>query len=442
MFARVALALLLTGAPVGAQGTASPGAPAVSAAPAQADPVRSPRAEPGSELRISLLTMGPGEAVWELFGHNALVVENLATGEKLAYNWGLFDFNEENFYRNFIQGAMRYWMAGIDYDLTVASYRQAGRDLYLQELNFTPAQRQALRDFVEWNALPENRYYRYDYFLDNCSTRVRDAIDDALGGTLRATTDTIATGTTHRWHSRRLTQVQPSSYLGIEIGLGSPTDRPISAWEESFLPMRLRDHVRLVQTVDATGAPVPLVGEDVLLFDGPAGDEPDAPPVWWPGFLVVGLALAAAIIGLARRAEGGSAGAAAWLGRLGATWSLVAGIAGLLLAFLWLATAHTSTHWNANLLLLNPLSLLLVVGFPRLVRQRGGAVARPVALVVAGLAVCGLIVLVLPGARQYVHETVALALPVHLALAWAAARPAWSPARVPKREAPAATTAA
>ncbi len=386
-------------------------------------------AAPGSNLRISLLTMGPGDAIWELFGHNALVVEDLATGERLAYNWGLFDFSEEDFFPNFIRGAMRYWMAGIDYDITIASYRQAGRDLYLQELNLTPAQRQELREFVEWNALPENRFYRYDYFLDNCSTRVRDAIDRAVNGTLRSTLDSIATGTTFRWHSRRLTQVQPPSYLGIEIGLGSPTDHPISAWEESFLPMQLREHVRRVQIIDASGVRVPLVASDVTLFDGPAGDEPAAPPRWWPIFLSIGLLVAGGLVLLIRRAEGrvdaaGSAGAAAaWLAWIGAAWSVVAGLAGILLAFLWLGTAHTATHWNANLLLLNPLSLILVVAFPRYVRRGGGSgVARPVAVMVATLAIAGALVLVIPGARQYVHEMVALALPIHLALAWAALR--------------------
>src|SRR5690606_16817478 len=276
----------------------------------------------GAGLRVSLLTMGPGRAVWELFGHNALLIENTRTGERVAYNWGLFDFAADDFYPNFIRGAMRYWMAPFDADAMIASYARAGRDVYEQELNLTPVQRARLQAFVEWNALEENRYYRYDYFLDNCSTRVRDAIDGALGGILRTTLDTEPTGTTFRWHSRRLTQVQPLTYAGIEAGLASPTDVPISAWAESFLPMQLREHVRMVQVTMPDGRLEPLVLRESLVFDGTMPPEPHRPPTWWPYFLAFGLALGATIALLARAVKRGSRRASTWLAALGAGWSV------------------------------------------------------------------------------------------------------------------------
>src|SRR5690606_25747772 len=86
----------------------------------------------GAGLRVSLLTMGPGRAVWELFGHNALLVEDTRTGERIAYNWGLFDFADEDFYPNFIRGAMRYWMAPFDADAMIAMYARDGRAVYEQ----------------------------------------------------------------------------------------------------------------------------------------------------------------------------------------------------------------------------------------------------------------------------------------------------------------------
>ena len=375
----------------------------------------------GSDLRVSLVTMGPGRAVWELFGHNALLIENTRTGERLAYNWGLFDFADEDFYSNFIRGAMRYWMAPFDADGMIAAYTRDGRDVYEQVLNLTPVQRARLHAYVDWNALEENSHYHYDYFLDNCSTRIRDVIDLALGGALRTALDTQPTGTTFRWHSRRLTQVQPLTYIGIEAGLASPTDRPISAWAESFLPMQLREHVRTVQVTAADGRAEPLVLSERVLYDGPLPGEPALPPTWWPWFLAAGVVVGVVIVQLARSTVHGSRTAANWLAGFTIGWSSLAGIAGLLILFLWFGTAHSATQGNWNVLQFNPLSLVLVPLLPGMIRNgRARAATRRIAAVVASLAVVGAALVAVP--LQYTIEMVALALPIHLAVAWAVSR--------------------
>jgi hypothetical protein len=142
---------------------------------------------------------------------------------------------------------MRYWMSGYPGERTVEAYASYNRSVWAQELSMTPAEKQTLLEFVQWNERPENRFYHYDYFRDNCSTRVRDALDRALGGRLRATLDTIPTGTTYRWHTRRLTEGSLPVYGGMDVVLGPLGDRPISAWEEAFVPMLLRDHLRNVR---------------------------------------------------------------------------------------------------------------------------------------------------------------------------------------------------
>ncbi|HEU4630204.1 MAG TPA: DUF4105 domain-containing protein, partial [Gemmatimonadaceae bacterium] len=223
------LAAVLAAAPAGAQ-------PVATAPPADA--------EPGAELTIYLVTMGPGDAIWEKFGHNAIWVHDAATGSDVAYNWGMFDFTEADFIPRFLKGSMRYWMAGYQAQPMIAAYARMNRSVYVQELALTPAQRRELRDFVVWNAQPQNAYYHYDYFRDNCSTRVRDAIDRVLGGRIRAAFDTVVTGTSYRWHMRRLTQEEQPLYTGMHLVLGQPGDRPISAWEAMFLPMKLHDYVR------------------------------------------------------------------------------------------------------------------------------------------------------------------------------------------------------
>src|SRR5262249_4028949 len=126
-------------------------------APAAAQLPRPPEpAVAGSELTISLMTMGAGVRVWELFGHNAILVEDTSLGTAIAYNYGMFDFRQENFLWRFIQGRMRYWMEGFDLASTLVIYRRANRSVWVQELNLSPSQRVALRDFLEWNERPEN----------------------------------------------------------------------------------------------------------------------------------------------------------------------------------------------------------------------------------------------------------------------------------------------
>jgi hypothetical protein len=203
------------------------------------------------------------------------------------------------------------------------------------------------------------------------------------------------------------------------VGLARPTDEPISAWAESFLPMQLREHVRNVHVTAAEGRPESLVLNERVLFEGSLPPEPDTPPVWWPYFLIIGVLLAATIVTLARSARRGSARAAGWLAFVGAGWSLFAGVVGALILFLWLGTAHSATHGNWNVLQFNPLSLALVPAFPAMVRRGARTRAvRMVAIGVAALSVAGAALLSVP--LQYTAETVSLALPVHLAIAWAA----------------------
>src|SRR5688500_18578995 len=118
---------------------------------------------PGDALTVSLVTMGVGVRVWERFGHNAILVEDRARGTRTAYNYGLFDFRQEDFLVRFIQGRMWYWMQGLDADAMLQSYIRDNRSVWIQELELSPGQRVALQEFLLWNERPENRYYRYDY---------------------------------------------------------------------------------------------------------------------------------------------------------------------------------------------------------------------------------------------------------------------------------------
>jgi hypothetical protein len=303
----------------------------------------------------------------------------------------------------------------------IRRYAYYERSVWSQELALSPAQRAALRDFVLWNERPENRYYRYDYYRDNCSTRVRDALDRVLGGQLRRALEPIVTTASYRSHTERLTADDLAVYTGIDVALGQPADRPITAWEEGFIPMSLRDRVRAVR-VDDGGAAHPLVLRERVLYESPRPPEAAAPPDRLPLYLAVGLGLAALVVALGLAARAGRAGRAAWA-TVVAAWSLVAGIGGIVLLLVY-GTRHVYWWANENVLQLAPLSLLLVVLAPLALRSAGraAAAARGVALAVAALALAGLLLKALPWFDQRNGEIVALVLPVHLAVAWSVAR--------------------
>ncbi len=412
--ARVLLAaLLLSGAgPAAAggarqdQGTASPAASAPSA----------PR-ERGDELRIWLVTAGPGDAVWEHYGHNALRVLDTRTGRDVSYNWGFFDFRQADFMARFLQGRMLYMVASLRTDVMIDQYRETDREVVLQELDLTPAEKLMLRDAAHENALPHNRDFIYQYFLDNCSTRVRDLLDRVLGGALRQALEGRGTGLSYRDHTRRLTQVDPLVHTGADLALGAPADREISAWEELFLPLALRDRMRSV-LITRGGETRPLVLAEETLYRARRPPEPAAPPAWLGRYLAAGLLLgalfAAAGTPRVRATPTLRRGALA----LAAGWSLAAGGAGTILVLL-LATDHVFSWWNENLFLFNPLPLGLAALLPLSTRSeawRGRT--RALAAAVAAVGLAGLLWQLAPASVQPNAMFFVLALPAHLGIAW------------------------
>jgi hypothetical protein len=423
-----ARAAALAGALAAALAAASAGA-----APLGAQ-ITAPRAlplepEPGSELVVYLMTMGEGDLVWERFGHNAIWIHDPATRTDHTYNWGLFDFDQPGFLRRFIQGRMWYWMDAFDAHRTADAYVRHNRSVWVQELELTPSQKRDLAEYLEWHRLPENRFYRYDYYYDNCSTRVRDALDRVLGGQIARQTMDAPAGATLRSHTRRVTTIEPVTYTGLLIGLGQPVDRPISIWEEMFLPLSMRESVRDLTVIDDQGRERPLVRAERTLFTADRPPLPDAPPRWWPAYLLLGLAIAGAALALGHFAPR-SRGARAALATLGGAWMLIAGILGILLAFLWGFTDHAAAYRNENLFQFNPLALPLAALFPSLLYRprRAPGLTTALAAAVAGIAVLGLLLQPLPWFSQVNGEIIALALPVHLAIA----ATAWRTARAPR----------
>ena len=403
---------------------------------------QSPVVEPGSDLTIYLITMGEGDEIWERFGHNGIRVVNATTGTDTVYNWGTFDMSQPNFLRRFITGNTQYWMQGDGMDETMARYRYLNRSVWVQELDLTPAERVAIKDFIAWNARPENLYYRYDYYNDNCSTRVRDVLDRFLGGQLKERFSSRLTTTTYRFHTQRLLQFDRSVALGTNIGLGELADRPLTEWQAAFLPAQLREFVRGVQVRRADGTVRPLVKAEQTLFTAQRTAMGAEPPGTGLRNLVIGVVVAALLFLLANAARSGARLPRIAFTTLATIWVALNGILGVILIVGWTATRHVFMVRNENVLQFDPLSLVLAVVLPLAIsRAKAVNAARTLSMVVAVIAIVGLAMQALPWFNQTNGAVIALTLPAHLALAWAVRALTSAPEFSPNRHSAAARAA-
>jgi Domain of unknown function (DUF4105) len=373
--------------------------------------------QPGASMRVFIVTIGQGDEIWEKFGHNAIWLFDESEGLDVAYNYGMFAFDQPGYIGRLVKGEMKYWMEGFQGSAMVNYYRQANRSIWLQELRLTTAQMVELRAYLQNNALEENKYYTYDYYRDNCSTRVRDAIDHVTNGALRRQMVGQATGTTYRSHTQRLTAEEWPAYTGLMLAMGETVDRPIDAWEESFLPVQLMEHIASLTVPDANGEERPLVINDQQLFEAARPPERLSAPNRLLAYLAAGVLLAAILVLLHRAAPRNRAAAIAFA-TLALVFSLVTGVFGTLIAYLWMFTQHMVTYRNENVLQANVLSLVLFVGLILLATGRARLLTARVAVAIAALAVLGFLIQALPWLDQVNGPIIALLLPVHLALAW------------------------
>jgi hypothetical protein len=372
---------------------------------------RATAAEPGDELTISIITIEPGDEIFEKFAHNAIRVRDASAGTDLLYNYGVFDFDQSRFFYRFLKGDLDYWVDEEKTEDALAWYQGHDRSIWEQDLNLSPQQKIKLRDFLIWNIRDENKFYHYNYYTDNCSTRVRDAIDHVLDGQLKSQLDAKPTGTTWRWHTRRLTRGNVLWYSALNTVMGPNIDRPISAWEESFLPVKMREHLRGV----VVNGGQPLVSAEYTLYTSSRTPEPTQPPKWWIiGYLLVGSLTGGTIVWLARRPK-----RRAYL-IVATIVAALLGVAGWFGLWAWLCTQHWSVYRNENLFGFSPIAMLLAFALPRALRKktpRAVLVARWSAIFI-GLS-CVLAIILKPVLPTQVNgEALALVLPINLALAW------------------------
>ncbi len=382
---------------------------------------RQAHATAATPTRVSVLTMGPGDHPFTRFGHNALLLEWDRDGDtrNQVYNFGTFEFDGLQGVRDFMGGRFRYWLSVSNLETTVRTYSAANRSLTAQELELTPDERAELATALVENARPEHRYYDYDYYRDNCSTRVRDAIDRAVAGALRR--GVVGPGQlTLRQHTLRLVGDTPWLYFGLDIALGAPTDRPTTRWGELFLPQELHDALSHAQR-ELAGQRVPLVKSEHSLHHADRPPLPSEPKAAWLVFAGCGTGLGLLFVGLGWAA----ARARFWrvlFGLLIALAGTVTGLLGTALA-IFSMSKHWAAHANPSLLGCPPWSLALVgLGGALALGRSGPRAARRAGWVLTGSLATSLVLLVHSLATTG-HESLrmaALFVPVWAGFSWGA----------------------
>jgi len=294
------------------------------------------------DASIHIITVGPyQEELYSAFGHSGIRVYDPQNQIDYFYNYGVFDFNQPNFYLNFAKGFLNYRLAVMEYPRIRNYYIYQNRYIHEQILNLSRSERQELFEFLEWNARPENMNYYYDYFYDNCATRVRDAVKKAFKEKVTFDGSYITTDYTIRDLTDIYLQEQPWGDLGIDICLGLPMDKTATPHMYMFLP----DYIEKAfnnATIERNGEKVELVKRTLVTNSSKA--QPSAASPITPLYL---FSIVAFILLFITYRGYRTKKHKRWIDIILFT---VVGLVGWLLFLLWVATDHNAAANNFNLL--------------------------------------------------------------------------------------------
>lgn len=301
------------------------------------------------QAEISILTIGPGDYLYDKFGHSAFRVNDPGRNLDLVYNYGVYDFDTPNFYGKFAKGKLDYKLAVSYFDPFLESYQRQQRWMREQLLDLSYGQKQQLFNFLQFNAKPENQYYRYDFFFDNCATKIRDVLVDVLGEQLEYNTDLSKEGLTFRQLIQKNVYWNSWGSLGMDVATGAVTDVPASSWEYQFLPAYIEEAAQGA-TINGNGETRPMVKSRHEIYNG--RERSISGPFLGSPLFVFGL-LSVLILYLTWR----DVKQQSRNRLLDASIFFFTGVVGTILLFLWTATDHTATANNYNLLWAFPLNL-------------------------------------------------------------------------------------
>jgi hypothetical protein len=298
-------------------------------------------AQDSCHLRISLLTCTPGSELYSIFGHSALRVIDEKAGTDIVYNYGTFDFNDPSFYSKFIRGKLLYYLSQEYYGDFEYAYMMDNRGIDEQVLNLECSQLQEMQRFLFQNLQDDNKYYRYDFLLDNCTTRLRDIIEQKTDREMKSGNIPEANGMSfrHAIHFYLDKGHMHWSKLGIDLLLGRSIDRKMSNREAMFLPEFLE------KGIDLTGAGNDSLVKTKLFPIVKAENDADQGSLFTPGVVFTLIAMLVIALGFVQRN-----GARRVLHFTDIILFLFIGLMGCLMAFMWFGTDHRDTGDNYNLL--------------------------------------------------------------------------------------------
>ena len=303
-----------------------------------------------SDIRISLLTGAPGNELYTAWGHNGVRIKIDSLNYDVVYNYGTFDFDQPNFYMNFARGLMLYRLSADSYKRFMAEYRYENRGVREQVFALDSAQTMFVLHFLENNYLPENRYYRYHFTLDNCATRIRDLLLQTFKDIELPKADDAPT-----WRDliHFYLKDHPWGRFGIDIALGLPVDQKTDAFGQMFLP----DYVfNTFARVLYHGRPIVKETNNIFVPDQPAVTPPGpiTPTVVCCTVLLLALFFS---YGFGLRVTGRRFRVSAKVFDFALFFAV--GLTGLLVTFLWFFTDHTTTQNNLNIIWALPTHLAM-----------------------------------------------------------------------------------
>lgn len=373
-----------------------------------------------ADLTVSLVTFSPGDTIPEWWGHTSFVVTDNKLKHQRLYNFGMFGPREggtnEDFIKDFIKGRLIFWVDDESVPWTFSLYRRLDRDVRVQDLDLDPPEALEIARRLATNILPENRYYRYHHYLDNCSTRPRDIIDAAIGGQLKAAT-ADASKFTYRSQALRYSRVNPPFSIVLDFLQGPMIDQPMSRQGDAYLPDELEKQLAALQVKHADGSVRPMVKRSWNFFMSSRPKPPEVPPNFLLGEVLVGLLLGGVALALAFWSRNGKRLSRVVFGLYQLLIGLVLGIFGAALGFLMAATDHDVTYGNENILQASPLSLgiIALAVMATWGSKRAEKWNRTWWALLAGLSLIGLVIS--PFTLQDNANVLALCVPVHLAFA-------------------------
>lgn len=295
-------------------------------------------------LQISIITCAPGNDLYSIFGHTAIRVIDSNNHTDLFYNYGTFNFNDPDFYSKFVRGKLDYFLNTDNATDFFASYQREGRTIYEQILHLTNQQKQSIHQFLINNLSGNNKYYKYDFLFDNCTTRSRDVLAKTAGFTTNW--QLVTQGTTFR---NMLYQYLDSagacwSKLGIDILLGSKIDVPVTMEQSTFLP----DY--FMHSIDSFNTKNIFIADRKKYEASTTAIEKDnyQPLIIFSFIAIIVVALANVKHKIVQT----------FLKYYAAFILFVTGVLGCFLLFMWFGTNHKSCAANYNLLWALPTNII------------------------------------------------------------------------------------